>query len=182
MPSTEAETMANTEIRPRLPSDIPPLIEALKDVYRTDGYPVEGTSTAAVFLSPPGLVEAWVALHAGVVVGQVAVIAGVHGDQAAVRAWVDIEGGGGDVEHTVVAARFFIRRSARGMGLGRGLVERTCDWAKQNGMRIVMNVLDKDQDAMRLYEKARFSKVGEGIYENQKGEKFKQYFYVYGCE
>ena len=61
-----------------------------------------------------------------------------------------------DREH---AARFFVRRSARGAGLGRRLVEEGCWWAKEREMRVVMNVLSKDVDAMRLYEKVGFRRI-----------------------
>ncbi|ETS83116.1 hypothetical protein PFICI_04992 [Pestalotiopsis fici W106-1] len=173
--------MAATDIefRRRSKDDLPALVEALEDVYSTDGYPIEGTATAVSFLSPPGLVAAWVAVHRGLVVGQIAVVAGGQGHHAAVRAWVDSVGSGGDAGATVVAARFFIRKYARGFGLGRALVEKTCQWAKDNGKRIVINVLAKDQDAMKLYEKLGFRRFGEGEYEYHEGKKATQYFYVY---
>lgn len=172
------------EIRPRSEDDLPALVEALEDVYSTDGYPIEGTATAASFLAPPGLVAAWVAVHRGVVVGQIAVVTGRDGH--AMRAWVEASaaasnGGDHDAEPTrvVVAARFFVRKYARGLGLGRALIEKTCRWAKDNDMRIVMNVLAKDQDAMKLYEKVGFKRFGEGVYEYHEGKRSVQYFYVY---
>lgn len=171
-----ATAAAGIEIRPRSEDDIPALVEALEDVYSTDGYPIEGTAAAASFLTPAGLVEAWVAVRGGVAVGQIAVVAGGHD---AVRAWVDLPGSGGRAETTVVAARFFVRKHARGYGLGRALIEKTCLWARQNGMRIVMNVLAKDQDAMRLYEKIGFRRFGEGEYQYDEGKRSTQYFYVY---
>lgn len=171
-----ATAAAGIEIRPRSEDDIPALVEALEDVYSTDGYPIEGTAAAASFLTPAGLVEAWVAVRGGIAVGQIAVGAGDHD---AVRAWVELPGSGGHAESTVVAARFFVRKHARGCGLGRALIEKTCLWARQNGMRIVMNVLAKDQDAMRLYEKIGFRRFGEGEYQYDQGKRSTQYFYVY---
>ncbi|KAK6082647.1 hypothetical protein SCUP234_00427 [Seiridium cupressi] len=171
--------MANTDIRTRREADIPALVEALEDVYNTDGYPIEGTATAAAFLAPDGLVEAWVAVHANSVVGQIVVVAGAQGNQAAVRAWLDLPDSGGDVGRTVVVARFFVRKHARGQGLGRGLIEKACGWARENGMAIVMNVLSKDLEAMKLYEKVGFRRIGEGLYEYDEGKKSVQYFYVY---
>ncbi|KAI1876728.1 uncharacterized protein JN550_000800 [Neoarthrinium moseri] len=171
--------MTATLIRPRQASDIPALVEALQDVYNSDGYPVEGTSTALTFLSPPGLLEAWVAVQEGVVVGHIVVIAGEKGNQAPVQAWTEF-GEGGKVEQTVVVARFFVRELARGTGLGRGLVDATCAWAKENDMRIVMNVLSHNVGAMKLYEKAGFRIIGKGIHVNPQGQRFPQYFYVYG--
>lgn len=174
------------EIRPRQPSDVPALLAALEDVYRTDGYPVEGPSGGEAFISPPGLAQAWVAVRAGAAVGQVAVVAGAG--QAAVRAWVDHHhhhhpggGGGGsrDAARAVVVARFFVRRDARRLGLGRRLVERACAWARDRGMVVVMNVMSKDVDAMRLYERIGFRRIGEGEYQVRPGEVCLQYFYVY---
>lgn len=167
------------QIRPRSDDDLPALVEALEDVYSTDGYPIEGTAAAVSFLTPAGLVEAWVAVSAGVAVGQIAVVSGGQGHHDAVRAWVDLPGSGGRAESTAVAARFFVRKHARGYGLGRALIEKTCLWARQNGMRIVMNVLAKDQDAMSLYEKIGFRRFGEGEYKYDEGKRSTQYFYVY---
>lgn len=171
--------MASVEIRRRRDSDVPALIEVLEDVYSTDGYPVEGTSTAAAFLSPQGIVQSWVAIQAGIVVGHIAIITGAQGCRPAVRAWVDLPDSKGDIEHTVVVARFFIRKHARNQGLGRKLVEHTCEWAQTNNMKIVMNVIDKDVGAMRLYEKLGFRRIGEGVYETHQKRLWTQYFYVY---
>jgi GNAT superfamily N-acetyltransferase len=171
--------MPSATFRTRTEADIPALVAALEDVYSTDSYPIEGTADAAAFLTPRGLLQAWVAVHAGVVVGQIVVVAGAQGHPAAVQAWVDLPDSGGDAARTIVAARFFICKHARGQGLGRALIQRTCDWANANGMKIVMNVLSKDKEAMRLYEKVGFRRIGEGTYEYDEGKMSLQYFYVY---
>lgn len=172
--------MAAAQIRPRQDADIPALVEALEDVYRTDGYPIEGPAGATAFLSPAGLLAAWVAVHDGSVVGQIVVVAGTEGQHPAVRAWVD--DGGGDAESTtvvVVVARFFVRKRARCLGVGRALVEESCGWARERDLKIVMNVMSKDLDAMRLYEKVGFRRFGEGVYDYLDGKQSTQYFYVY---
>jgi GNAT superfamily N-acetyltransferase len=181
---TPATNDLATAVRPRQPSDLPALVAALEDVYRTDGYPVEGPSGAEAFLSPRGLAQAWVAEHAGVVVGQIVVVAsrdsdGARGQQelpAAVRAWVGLPGGAGDPTRTVVVARFFVQHAARRLGLGRGLIERACAWARDRKMAVVMNVMGKDVDAMRLYEKVGFRRIGEGEYAFGHGETCLQFF------
>lgn len=174
-----AAAPAGIQIRPRLEDDLPAMVEALEDVYSTDGYPIEGTAAAASFLTPAGLVAAWVAVRGGIAVGQIAVVSGEQGRHDAVRAWVELPGSGGRAESTVVAARFFVRKHARGCGLGRALIEKTCQWARENGMTIVMNVLAKDQDAMKLYEKIGFRRFGKGEYQYDQGKRSIQYFYVY---
>ncbi|KAH6659098.1 acyl-CoA N-acyltransferase [Truncatella angustata] len=172
--------MATTDIRLRTEDDFAALVAALEDVYSTDGYPVQGTADAAAFFNPDGLVEAWVAVHDEVVVGHVAIIAAAKGYQPAVRALLDLPGSGADVKQCVVVARFFVRKYARGLGLGRTLIERTCEWARENKVKIVMNVLSKDKAAIQLYEKVDFRRIGEGSYKNPAGNLFPESFYVYG--
>lgn len=172
-------------IRTRSPEDLPALKRALEDVYNTDGYPVEGTSKADSFISPDGALHAWIATQGGLVVGQIVLISGSavaqrelivgkSGHRAALQAWIDR---GGSIEHTALAARLFVRKSARSTGLGAELVLAACKWASVNNLRIVINVLDKDHAAIRLYEKLGFRQIGEAVYGGGP-EPCGQFFYV----
>ena len=167
--------MVATEVRPREGTDLNGAARTLESVYSTDGYPVEGVSEPVLWLSPPGLCAAWVATLDHSIVGHV-LVTEPSLKNAAVETWASQQHGHAD--SIAIMARLFVDAGARGHGLGQRLTAAATAWATQNGRRLVLDVLDKDQAAMRMYERLGWRRFGSAIYENASGAKFVEYLYV----
>ena len=141
-------------IRPRTDDDLPACTTALREVHANDGYPVEGVDDALGWLTPPGLSAAWVAESNGEVVGH-ALISEPHGEDA-VRLWKEKND-----QPVHVLARLFVTPAARGCQLGKKLTEAAMQWAQERGYRLVLDVMEKDQAAIGLYEALGWSVLGD---------------------
>ena len=140
-------------VRARQPSDSAALYQVISRVHVRDGYPVEGPSPS--FLDPKDTLVAFTAIFHDRVVGHVLVHA-PSSSLGAVAAWVSQ---GGDLEKTAVLGRLFVDPEARSLGLGRKLIERCREWAGERGMTLVLDVLRKDIEAIKLYEKMGWKRI-----------------------
>lgn len=147
-------------IRPRLESDIPRAAAGLVEVHATDGYPVEGVSQPKIWLTPPGLLKAWVAEIAGKVVGHVAVSR--SNDEEAVSLWLNQSRSNAD--KVAVLARLFVVPEARKRAVGERLMRAAVGYAQDNGIRLVLDVMTKDAAAIRLYTRLGWTKLGDAIH------------------
>jgi GNAT superfamily N-acetyltransferase len=147
-------------IRPRLESDIPQAAAGLVEVHATDGYPVEGVGQAEAWLTPPGLLQAWVAEIAGKVVGHVAVSR--SSDEDAVSLWLNRSGSNAD--QVAVLARLFVVPEARKRAVGERLMRTAVEFAQENGVRLVLDVMTKDAAAIRLYTRLGWTELGHAIH------------------
>ncbi|MEV0842228.1 GNAT family N-acetyltransferase [Actinocatenispora sera] len=164
----------STLVRVRTAGDIPACVQALKDVYAVDGYPVEGVSQAEKWLFPDGLLEAWVAEVDGDVVGHAAV--SEPRDEAAVQMLV--EQAGTPLDQIAVAARLFVAPKGRGNALGRDLAVAVFGYGQQHGRRIVFDVMTKDQTAIRLYERMGCIRLGTTFHQFGDNQQVPAYCYV----
>ncbi|MGW9555461.1 N-acetyltransferase family protein [Nocardiopsis sp. NPDC055551] len=139
-------------IRPRTENDLPACAAALREVHAKDGYPVEGVDDALGWLTPPGLTAAWVAELDGKAVGHV-LVSEPH-DEAAVMLWKEKSD-----QPVYVLARLFVTPAARGHRLGGKLTEAAMQWAQERGHRLVLDVMEKDQKAIRLYENLDWARL-----------------------
>lgn len=140
--------MPDFSIRARLDGDLDSACKLLRDVYKTDGYPVEGTSDAIGWLTPPELLKAWVAEDPSLgIIGHVLVSRPLATTKA-VDTWVDR---GACQDQTAVLGRLFVSSKARGRGVGAALTEEATNWAEGNGLRLVLDVMSKDVAAIKLY-------------------------------
>jgi ribosomal protein S18 acetylase RimI-like enzyme len=139
-----------TQVRRRTDADVSACAELLREVYALDGYPVEGVDDAEGWMYPVGLIAAWVAVEAsGEVLGHAAVCE-PNDDDAAVPMLIDRAGG--SKSDIVVLARLFVGPAARGRGLGRSLANAALDYAREKRLRAVFDVMEKDRNAIRIYE------------------------------
>ena len=83
----EAANAQRVSIRSRRDSDIPGAAKALVKVHESDGYPVEGVDEPEAWLTPPEVLQAWIAELDGHVVGHVA-LSHPNGEDA-VSLWLD---------------------------------------------------------------------------------------------
>jgi ribosomal protein S18 acetylase RimI-like enzyme len=136
-------------IRRRTDADMVSAAAALVDVYRTDGYPVEGVADPVAWLRPTGLITSWVAELDGEIVGHVAVSEPQPGDDA-VRLW--LEQSDDRIEHVAMIGRLFVKSTARRRSIGEQLAKAVATDENLRGKRLVLDVMEKDQDAIRLYK------------------------------
>lgn len=143
-------------IRPRVSADITQASSALVAVYDADGYPVEGVDHPEVWLSPPGLLGAWIAETDAQVVGHVALSR--PAGEGAVALWIDHSGA---TEDTVcVLARLFVLPEVRKRAVGERLVRAAEKYANDRGLRLVLDVMQKDASAIRLYRRLGWLEIG----------------------
>ncbi|WP_097867530.1 GNAT family N-acetyltransferase [Streptomyces sp. rh34] len=137
-------TTSDDELRIRLRArgDLSQAASALVAVHEVDGYPVEGVEDPERWLSPPELLAAWVAELSGRVVGHVAV-SGTHGGR------------------TGVLERLFVLPEARQRRAGERLIRAAEEYAQDQNLSLELEVLAKDEAAIRLYRRLGWSETGQ---------------------
>lgn len=167
--------MTDLKIRPRQESDLPAAGAALVDVYRTDGYPVEGVADPVAWLLPAGLLAAWVAELDGEIVGHVA-IGAPKPDDDAVRLW--LEQSDDTIGDVAVIGRLFVKSSARRNAIGEKLARAAVTDEAVRGKTLVLDVMEKDQDAIRLYERLGLKRIGTATHAYGEGKSVTAICYV----
>lgn len=67
-------------------------------------------------------------------------------------------------ENTCELVKLYIGKSARGQGLGKLLLEKSMDWAKQNGYHhIYLESMPELAKAVSIYEKCGFTKLTHAL-------------------
>ncbi|NEB36764.1 GNAT family N-acetyltransferase [Streptomyces sp. SID14515] len=153
--------MPRAIVRPRESRDLAEAATVLTAVHESDGYPVEGVEAPEAWLSPEGLLTAWVAELDGNLVGHVAINSPQPGEEVA-RIWR--EKSGDDNSGIGVLARLFVAREARKESAGKQLVEAATTYARKRHLRLVLEVLTKDAAAIRLYERLGWQRIGETVH------------------
>ncbi|MFC9751984.1 GNAT family N-acetyltransferase [Streptomyces sp. NPDC056921] len=166
---------AEVSIRPRIASDILEAAAGLKEVHKSDGYPVEGVEHPTEWLTPSGLLGAWVAEAAGRVVGHVALTEPT--DEEAVALWADLNGG--DAGRIGVLARLFVLPEMRGRAIGERLTRTVQAYASSAGLRLVLDVMTKDSAAIQLYERLGWRRIGRIDHKFGNGRKVDALAYTY---
>ncbi|MFB0632090.1 GNAT family N-acetyltransferase [Streptomyces sp. AB3(2024)] len=145
------------DVRRREPRDLGACARVLAEVHRTDGYPVDWPERPEGWLSPPALLDAWVAEHEGVTAGHVVLSRGEPDDAApALLCRRD----GVPVEAVAVVGRLFVAPTARGLGAGALLMARAGREARARGLRPVLDVVASDTAAVALYDRLGWSPLG----------------------
>ncbi|KAG6355245.1 hypothetical protein INS49_004327 [Diaporthe citri] len=142
----DSSTGAKIELRQRERSDIPRLLDIITAVHTETGYPVGGPSCFEAFLDPPPdqLLHAITAVLITPADQQDA-----DGEHAiAGHATIMSPGAAG------LLSRFFVDPAAQARGVGSGVLEAATAWARREGKRLVLVVLEKDGGAIRLYDRA----------------------------
>ncbi|MEU5804763.1 GNAT family N-acetyltransferase [Streptomyces sp. NPDC047804] len=153
--------MPQAKVRRRETSDLAEAATVLAAVHESDGYPVEGVEDPEGWLSPGGLLAAWVAELDGHVVGHVAINRPQPGEEVA-RLWR--EKSGADNSQFAVLARLFVSSEARKGSAGKHLMDAATAYARASGLRLVLEVLTKDAAAIRLYERLGWKRIGEAVH------------------
>lgn len=144
-------------VRSRAATDLDICAQLLTEVHRTDGYPVEGVADPIAWLTPATATAAWVGEIAGATAGHALVCAATTADDAP-RLW--FERTAEPPGQVLVFGRLFVGRAGRGRGVGERLVRTAMAYAGERDRRLVLDVMDKDAAAIRLYERLGWQHIG----------------------
>ncbi|KIH97830.1 hypothetical protein LP52_17490 [Streptomonospora alba] len=144
------------EIRPRVDGDVDACARLLVEVHERDGYPVEGVADPHGWLVLGDTGRAWVAVVEGNVAGHVGL--GPAGDGGAVELWKARYGS--EERPFASIGRLFVAPAARGRGVARALLERAVSAGRRQGRQLVLEVMEKDRAAIRLYEHLGWECIG----------------------
>jgi GNAT superfamily N-acetyltransferase len=123
-------------VRERRPADLDDCVRVLRLTHEADSYPLNWPADPHRWLTPPGLLCAWVAERPrGVIAGHVAL------------------DGVGDCEAEL--SRLFVSPAARRRSVARLLLDRAVAWASARRLRLKLNVVDERRSAaVAFYEAA----------------------------
>ncbi|MFD7721214.1 GNAT family N-acetyltransferase, partial [Streptomyces sp. NPDC059814] len=138
--------MEQPEIRRRRDDDMKACVEALATVHEADRYPARWPADPAGWLTPDGLLEAWVAVDGTDVLGHVAL---TRTDR------VMAADAGLPPDELASVSRLFATASARRRGVASALLATATTAAAGLGLRLVLEVEDGGGAAVALYERAR---------------------------
>lgn len=160
-------------IRTRVDDDLEECVGLLELVHRADGYPTYWPDDPALWLSPSGLIGAWVADDQGVIVGHIALCAGTADPSAVV--WSNATGL--DPGQFASISRLFVSCDRRGAGMGRLLFDTACVEAVECGLQPALDVVETNRDAIRLYEHRGWRRVrSEPWSADRRGETLLHYY------
>ncbi|MGW0217331.1 N-acetyltransferase family protein [Micromonospora chokoriensis] len=138
--------MSPPHIRRRRAADLDGCVAALAEVHRVDRYPMNWPADPRRWLGEPRPDHAWVAIAADTaIVGHVAVHRVVPGAAGTPTAEV---------------ARLFVVPTARGLALGRALLDQVRQWANARGTDLVLEVTSDNAAAAALYERTGWRCTG----------------------
>jgi GNAT superfamily N-acetyltransferase len=150
---------ANTiRVRNRTAQDLQTCGAILRRVHELDGYPVEGVTDTDAWLNPTTLTKAWVATLDHEIVGHSLLTSPTEHDDAA-RLWQ--EQSGIPLAAITVLGRLFVDPLARGHNAGSHLMKAALQYATRHRLTAVLDVMEKDDAAIRLYERAGWRQIGE---------------------
>ncbi|MEU8514497.1 GNAT family N-acetyltransferase [Kitasatospora sp. NPDC048722] len=148
---------AGVPVRRRRVPDLAECVRLLGDVHATDGYPSDWPDRPAAWLTPEGLLAAWVAEADGRILGHVALSRSAPGDAAPVL-WSRRTGA--RPELTAVVNRLYVAPAARGRGVGARLLANALTHARALGLHPVLDVLATDAAAVACYRRLGWTWLG----------------------
>jgi GNAT superfamily N-acetyltransferase len=165
-------------VRCRLESDLGALAHLLEEVHRRDGYPRYWPDDAERWLSPRGMLGAWVAETQGATIGHVALAPVGTGSNAAL--WERLTGL--PPVRLASISRLLVAPSARGGGVGAALLDAVCAAASLRGLYPVLDVVETNRDAIRLYERRGWRRVFTEPWREARDERLELHYYIAATE
>lgn len=133
-------------VRLRLSKDLPACSRALAAVHAADGYPSRWPTDTAAWLTPCGLVAAWVAEHDSVIAGHVGIVRGVADPVVSALT-------GAPPDRLASLTRLFVAPRARGRKLGMSLLDAVQGYAATYRLQLMLDVVDDGGPAIALYDR-----------------------------
>lgn len=136
------ETETPIRVRDREAADLDQCVDALAAVHQASGYPTNWPADPARWLTPSGILRAWIAASselplAGHVILRQVPAAATAGPAAEV-------------------SRLFVVPAARRQGVALALLQEAARWATAGGLDLVLEVTDHLRAARALYERTGF--------------------------
>lgn len=143
-------------IRQRGSADVDALCELVVAVHAADGYPVVLQPNVREFIVTTNCRRAWVAEIDGHIAGHVSLHT-VWSDEVAQIATAEL-----GVVHEALASvsRLFVSPTARGLGVGRALLETATAEARSRSLHPVLDVVTTYPAAITLYESSGWVRPG----------------------
>jgi GNAT superfamily N-acetyltransferase len=136
-------------VRARTVHDLEHCLRLLETVHQADGYPMFWPNDPVKWLSPHGMLGAWVADEDGRVIGHVDLRAAEADSGAAV--WSQATGL--PPERLAALGGFFVSPNRRRRGIGDALLAAACEAAAAARRHPVLDVVGTSKDAIRFYER-----------------------------
>ncbi|MEU4218663.1 GNAT family N-acetyltransferase [Actinoplanes sp. NPDC026623] len=135
--------MTHPSIRIRHAADLDRCVDALREVHEADAYPLNWPADPRGWLSPPGLLGAWIAEGPG----------GVVAGHIAVQRPPGVSDGPGAARHAELS-RLYVTPAARRRSVAGALVGRVRSWAAERGYGLTLNVVTDEHRwaAVAFYE------------------------------
>ncbi|MEU9618433.1 MULTISPECIES: GNAT family N-acetyltransferase [unclassified Streptomyces] len=143
--------MSAAEIRHRRDGDMEACVDALATVHEADRYPAEWPADPKNWLTPHGLLDAWVAVDGPTVLGHVALTRTEE---------VLAKEAGLPVAELASVARLFARSEARRRGVASALLDTVRAAAAADGVRLVLEAEEGGAAAIAFYERAGWRYLG----------------------
>jgi GNAT superfamily N-acetyltransferase len=150
-----------SRIRTRRPDDIPALADVLMAQQRLTRYPWRDPLPVPVeqFLHADDALAAWTAEVGGRPVGHVCRVRSPRGPDADEMNQACARAHGSPVGEMGWVSTLFVDPAARGLGIGRALVDTVVDEMRTAGLRPCLEVLPVHSAALALYESAGWREV-----------------------
>lgn len=161
-------------IRSRSLSDAGALEAIAMQTHLRDGYPKYLPPDMRSFVIQTDALAAWVAEDDGKIVGHVA----LHARSAPAVMEMAGTATGLSNDRLIVLARLLVAPGARRRGVGRALIERATAESTRIGRRAVLDVVTDHKDAISLYERCGWNRVGEVEWDLPDGGPLREFVYI----
>nr|POE78635.1 putative n-acetyltransferase [Quercus suber] len=145
-------------IRPRIDADLDRCADILRRVHAASGYPVYGVDAPRTALCSGDILHVWVAERQCEIIGHAALYLD-EGDLS-VRSWKQTH----PEDNVATLGKLFVDPHRQGGGAATALIETAVTCCRDEGLRIVLYALIKDQAAIRLYRRLGWSEFARKIY------------------
>jgi GNAT superfamily N-acetyltransferase len=147
----------SVHVRPRTDLDVEQVVRIAEQVHVRDGYPKYLPDDLGRFVASSSALAAWVAEVDGEVRGQVALHPRTS-DAVLTLASTTVNW---PIDRLGVVARLLVAPEARRQGIGTALLETATAESLRRGLFPILDVVTEHVDAVRLYERAGWTRAGE---------------------
>jgi GNAT superfamily N-acetyltransferase len=160
-------------VRDRRLEDLDGCLAVLHLVHAHDRYPLHWPEDASGWVAGRGALASWVAEDGATIVGQAALRPATGQPVPVWEAGTGLPAG-----RLGAVARLFVHPAYRRTGIGRQLLATAAAGAVERGLRPVLDVLTRSEDACRLYESAGWARIGELVWDMPDGSREPAFAYT----